>query len=286
MVSRYEFNIILGLYCVLLMMKKIQKLLDSGQHTLLRTFHYGKKISHGVTVMGEGFFVLYNKKLYKSPNNPENTKYMQWFCRKMCNVFNLEIKKHGQVDQSATALWVSNHVSWLDILVLGSSARVFFLAKAEIESWPIVGFLAKSGGTLFIKRGSGDSGKVREQIRQFLTQDIPVLFFPEGTTSDGTSIKRIHGRILGAALAAEKPIQVALICYVNQSGQLDEIAPYYGEMTMATHVQQVLEMPKVTAHVMFLPAIAVEGHTLDSLTELVHVSMQDGLKQLHQTVLH
>ncbi|WP_407647894.1 lysophospholipid acyltransferase family protein [Acinetobacter rathckeae] len=268
------------------MMNKIQNVLDSGKRNVARAFLYGKKAGHGVTVMGEGFFVVYKNQLYKSPNNPENTKYIQWFCRKMCDVFNLSVQVHGQVDRKATALWASNHVSWLDILVLGSSARVFFLAKAEIGTWPIVGQLAKSGGTLFIKRGSGDSNKVREQITTFLKQDIPVLFFPEATTSDGTKIQRIHGRILGAALAAEKPVQVALICYVNQEGQLDQIAPYYGDVTMAEHLQKVLEMQKVTAHVMFMPAISVQGHNLESLTAAVDATMRQGLNTLHEQVLH
>lgn len=68
--------------------------------------------------------------------------------------------------------------------------RGYFLAKAEIEQWPVFGKLAKGGGTLFIKRGSGDSIKIRDQITQFLKQDVPVLFFPEATTSDGTKIKK------------------------------------------------------------------------------------------------
>lgn len=261
-------------------------MLSSGRSNIARTVHYGKKVCHGVTVMGEGFFAVYKNQLYKSPNNPENTKYIRWFCRKMCDVFNLEVKVHGQVDHKAAALWACNHVSWLDILVLGASARVFFLAKAEIESWPIVGRLAKDAGTLFIRRGSGDSGKVCEQITTFLKQDVPVLFFPEATTTDGTQIKRIHGRLLGAALSAEKPVQVALICYVNLDGQLDQISPFYGDMSMAIHVKKVLEMQKVTAHVLLMPAISVEGHDLDSLTAAVEAALHQGLQTLHQSVLH
>ena len=73
---------------------------------------------------------------------------------------------HGTIPRQP-ALWVSNHISWLDIAVIGSAARVFFLAKAEIEQWPVLGKLAKAGGTLFIKRGSGDSTRIREQLTDF-----------------------------------------------------------------------------------------------------------------------
>ena len=139
---------------------------------------------------------------------------------------------------------------------------------------------------MFIKRGSGDSIKIREQIAHFLKQDIPVLFFPEATTSDGTRIKKVHGRILGAAIEAQRPVQVCVICYVNQQGELDMVAPFIGETSFVDHIKNVLEMPKVTAHLLTLPMINTEGHTVDSLTATVQREMNVGLAQLHQRVLH
>lgn len=250
-----------------------------------RFLHYTKKLTTTAVAVAEGFYVVYRHGLYKQPNNPENTFYVQQYCRKLCKVFNVEVEVHGQPSPSKSALWVSNHVSWLDIPVLGAGARVFFLAKAEIASWPLLGKLAKGGGTLFIKRGSGDSNRVKDQITQFLKQDIPVLFFPEATTSDGTYIKKIHGRLLGAAIEAQKPIQIALLCYVNQEGNLDKIAPYYGDISFADHVKRVLEMPKVIVHMMCLPQISVEGHTLETLSLQVQQEMEQGLKDLHARVV-
>lgn len=267
------------------MLHKTSSLINSGKRQTLRAFHYIKKLVHCAMVIGEGFFVVYKNQLYKTPNNPENTEYVQWFCQKLCRVFNIEVRVHGHQEHKAIALWASNHVSWLDIPVLGSSARVFFLAKAEIEQWPLVGKLAKSGGTLFIKRGSGDSSKIREQITGFLNRDIPVLFFPEATTSDGTHILRIHGKLFAAAIKTNQPVQVALICYVNQHGQLDTVAPFVGNVSITSHFFKVLEMSKVTAHVMLMPAISTEGHTVESLTSTVSQMMQKGLIELHQQVL-
>ena len=250
-----------------------------------KVFLYSKKLATGLGVIGEGFYLVYRHRLYKNPNNPMNTRYVQYFCRQLCKVFNIEVEVHGTSPRNPS-LWVSNHISGLDVAVLGSGARVFFLAKAEIEKWPVLGQLAKGGGTLFIKRGSGDSIRIREQIADFLRKDIPVLFFPEATTTDGKSIKRVHGRILGAAIEAQRPVQVCLICYVNQQGELDTVAPFIGEMTFAEHVQQVLEMPKVTAHLLTLPEIEVQGHTVSSLTAEVQQKMEQGLKELHAKVLN
>ncbi|HJF28130.1 MAG TPA: 1-acyl-sn-glycerol-3-phosphate acyltransferase [Acinetobacter lwoffii] len=247
-------------------------------------FLYSRKIFASVTTISEGFYLVYRHSLHKHPNNPNNTRYVQYFCRQLCKVFNIEVKVHGTIPREP-ALWVSNHISWLDVAVLGSAARVFFLAKAEIENWPVLGKLAKSGGTLFIKRGSGDSVRIREQISEFLKQDIPVLFFPEATTSDGRSIKKVHGRILGAAIEAQRPVQICLLCYVNQQGQLDMVAPFIDNISFAAHVQNVLEMPKVTAHLMALPAIPTAGLTVDTLTPIVQDQMLQGLKELHSRVL-
>lgn len=245
---------------------------------------YVRKIVASIGAITQGFYLVYRYQLYKDPNNPINTRYVQYFCRRLCKVFNIEIQVHGEIPRTP-ALWVSNHISWLDVAVLGSGARVFFLAKAEIEKWPLLGKLAKGGGTLFIKRGSGDSVKIREQMTEFLKQDSPVLFFPEATTSDGTRIKKVHGRLLGAAIEAQRPVQVCLICYVNQQGELDTVAPFIGDTTFAKHVQNVLEMPNVIAHLMALPAIDSTGHSVESLTEAVQSKMIEGLAQLQAKVL-
>ncbi|ANF82431.1 acyltransferase [Acinetobacter sp. NCu2D-2] len=249
-----------------------------------KIFLYTHKFFAMLVAIIEGFYLVYRYRLYKNPNHAENTRYVQYFCRQLCKVFNIEVQVHGNIPREP-ALWVSNHVSWLDVAVLGSGTRVFFLAKAEIEKWPLLGKLAKGGGTLFIKRGSGDSIRIREQITGFLKQDIPVLFFPEATTSDGRSIKKVHGRLLGAAIEANRPVQICLICYVNQNGELDLVAPYIDDISFAAHVQNVLEMPKVTAHLLALPAIQVEGHTVESLTALVQEKMLSGLKDLQSRVL-
>lgn len=251
---------------------------------LAKFFLYSRKITASLATISEGFYLVFRHGLYKNPNNPANTRYVQHFCRQLCKVFNIEVQVHGEIPREP-ALWVSNHVSWLDIAVLGSGARVFFLAKAEIENWPILGKLAKGGGTLFIKRGSGDSVRIREQITGFLKQNIPVLFFPEATTSDGRAIKKVHGRILGAAIEAQRPVQICLICYVNQQGELDMVAPFVNNISFAVHVKKVLEMPKVIAHLVALPAIATEGHTVESLTRVVQEKMQIGLVELQSRVL-
>ena len=264
--------------------KLMTEIMPKKLNIFSKTMLYSQKITAGSAAMIEGFYLIFRHQMYKEPNNPHNTRYVQHFCRRLINVFNIQVQVHGEIPRQP-ALWVSNHISWLDIPVLGSGARVFFLAKAEIENWPIFGKLAKGGGTLFIQRGSGDSIRIKEQITEFLKQDIPVLFFPEATTTDGTKVKKVHGRLLGAAIDAQRPVQICLICYVNNHGELDNVAPYIGNISFTEHVTRVLKMPKVIAHLKALPQIDVTGHNVDSLTREVQERMQKGLEQLQQEVL-
>lgn len=254
------------------------------RNPITKFFLYVKKALHALLVIFEGFYLIFRHGMYKNPNNPNNTRYVQYFCRRLGEVFNVKVQVHGEIPRTP-ALWVGNHISWLDIAVLGAGARIFFLAKAEVASWPILGKLATWGGTLFIKRGSGDSARVREQITDFLKQDIPVLFFPEATTGDGSYIKKVHGKLLAAAIDAKQPVQVCIISYVNAQGELDNIIPYINDQSFVENVTQVLQMQTVTAHLVALPAIDATQHTVESLTKEVHRMMTEGLATLHAQVL-
>jgi 1-acyl-sn-glycerol-3-phosphate acyltransferase len=245
---------------------------------------YSKKSLNGGVLMAEAFYLIGRHGLYKQPNNPANTRYIQYFCRKLCQVFNVQVQIHGDMPKMP-ALWISNHVSWLDVAVLGASARVFFLSKAEVKAWPILGSLARFGGTLFIQRGSGDSQRIRQQITDFLKQDIPVLFFPEATTGDGTRMRKVHGRLLQAAIDAQRPVQMCVLCYVNTQGQLDQVIPFINQQSFLDNVAKVLQTEQVTAHVMALPAIDPAGLSLASLTAEVQQRMHEGLCLLHSQVL-
>lgn len=220
------------------------------------------------------------------PEPPRDTlpKYIQIFCQKMCQSFGVRVVEVEPVPQRH-ALWASNHISWLDIPVVGSVSPVFFLSKAELADWFLIGKLARGAGTLFIKRGSGDSGSVSDQIANFLKTGSSVVFFPEATTTDGKQIKRLHGKLLQAAMDTGVPIQPIVNCYVNQQGKLDEAAPYYGDISMAQSLKKVLDSNGITAYVLPLEPIDPKGHSRGELTEILQERMETGLKELHERVL-
>lgn len=109
-------------------------------------------------------------------------------------------------------LMVSNHVSFADILVIGARWPYTFLAMHEISRWPVVGWLARRIGTLFIRRGRGAPDAIR-QVTDVLRAGRSVIFFPEGRTSYGTGVGRFHPRIFQAAVDARVPVQPVALYY-------------------------------------------------------------------------
>lgn len=235
------------------------------------------------TLVG-GFTTARRIGAFKAPPRDVLPKYIQTFCRKMVNSFGVEVVQVEPVPQTH-GLWVSNHISWLDIPVVGSVAPVFFLSKAEIGEWFIFGKLAKAGGTLFIKRGSGDADGVARQIADFLRGGSSVVFFPEATTTDGTKIKKIHGKLLQASMDTGLPICPVVIAYVNADGTLSDDCAYYDKRTMAESLRRVADSDGVKAYVLPLAPISPENKTRTELTEILQKAMEDGLAELHRRVL-
>ena len=246
-----------------------------------------KMVSRGIGMLatiGHGFGMAITSGAMFKPNQPHHPALTQQFCKRMCNTLKVSVQVHGVMPREH-ALWVSNHISWIDIPVIGSLTRVFFLSKAEVARWPLMGRLARAGGTLFIQRGSGDSDQVRQQITDFLKQKLPILFFPEATTTDGRQVRRLHGRLLQSAIDSQANIQPVVMCYVTAQRKLDLVIPFIGDISFVVHLQQVLAHPAVTAHVMVLPVIHSVGHDVHSLTNLLQQQMRDGLAALHAKVL-
>lgn len=218
------------------------------------------------------------------PKRDQLPRYNKIFCRNMAAAFNVKVVAVEPIPETH-GLWAANHVSWMDIPVMGSVVPAFFLSKAEVEAMPAFGKLARACGSLFIKRGSGDSGKVAGQISEFLTKGYSILFYPEGTTTDGTHIKKIYGKLLQAAMDVDKPIQPLVVCYVDSEGKLDNKVPFVGDTSFAQSFFQVMDSDPVTAYILPLEPIQTTGKTQDELTKELHDLMQQGLQDLHSRVL-
>ncbi|MDP2229140.1 MAG: lysophospholipid acyltransferase family protein [Moraxellaceae bacterium] len=212
---------------------------------------------------------------------PWQQPVIRWWHRRFCNILGLEIRVQG-APLVGRAMWVSNHVSWLDIPVIGTHFPVYFLSKAEVAKWPVVGWLARVAGTLFIQRGSGDAGNVGQQLAGHLRDGRNVLFFPEGTTTDGHRLKRFFHKLFTAAVEAQVPVQPVLLCYRDEHDALHPHAPFIGDDEFLSHAIDILKGDGMVVDLLVLPPEPVGEHDARSLAKALEVRMGLALAELQQ----
>jgi len=163
---------------------------------------------------------------------------------------------HARVQGVPTrrGLVVANHLSYLDILVLSAAYPCFFVAKIEIGGWPFFGRAARIGGTIFVDRGSLESAiSVAQQMteRMQMDLDVPVLLFPEGTSTDGKQVLRFHSRLIDPATTLGAPISTAAIRYIMGDGTPEIELCWYGDETFVNHMWKVMGVGDFWADVRF-----------------------------------
>lgn len=147
----------------------------------------------------------------------------------------------------------SNHLSYLDIAVYAASAPCVFVSKVEVRRWPLFGFFACAGGTLFIDRRSrASTDQVAQQIGAVLETGVPLLLFPEGTSTDGSAVQRFHPSLLEPAVRGEREISAAAIGY-RVRGLPEKAMCWYGDMGFVPHLLRTLTYTGMTAEVEFYP---------------------------------
>lgn len=151
------------------------------------------------------------------------------------------------------ALILSNHISWLDISLFGAHWRVVFLANGDIAHWPILGWIIRRAGTLFIARGKG-ALQAGIEIGNALKRGRNVILFPEGKTTDGRSVIRFQPRLVQAAIDADKPIQPAALRYFDDAGRRVVRHSFAGGIGLIPSVWKTVCGARITAEItLFAP---------------------------------
>ena len=227
-----------------------------------------------------GFVLAFLIGMFFVRNKPWQRPVIGWWLGRLGRVLNLTVRLDG-VPADDSALWISNHVSWMDIPVLGSLRPLQFLSKAEVAAWPLIGPLARSAGTLFIQRGSGDADRVVGQIKDEIAAGRRVLFFPEGTTTDGFTVKRLFAKLFAAAVDTGCLIQPMVICYQRDDGSLHPLAPFIGDDEMGAHLLNILAGDPIQVIVHMLPPERAGHRDARALALHFELVFQHALSKLH-----
>jgi 1-acyl-sn-glycerol-3-phosphate acyltransferase len=173
-------------------------------------------------------------------------------CKRVLTSIGVRCRVEGRI--SARGLVVSNHLSHLDILIYGAIAPWFFVSKVEVARWPYFGRAARTGGALFLDRASRSSAvAVAREMSLRVKTAVPVLLFPEGTSTDGAEVLRFHSELFEPAVAGAAPVTAAAIRYILDGGIAERELCWYGDMLFLPHLWNVLCTRGFTAEVRFAP---------------------------------
>lgn len=177
-------------------------------------------------------------------------------------ILNIKIRLCGVVPDLnvQNMILVANHVSWLDIYLLNAVRPVRFVSKAEVRSWPIVGWLAHQTGTLFIDRTKRhDTARVNQEMSAILNKGGCVAVFPEGTTSNGSMLRPFHSSLLQPAVHSQSQVWPAAIRYTHADGSLNMTPAYVDELSFGDSLLLILSQAIIYAELEFMPPIAANG---------------------------
>ena len=181
-----------------------------------------------------------------------------WWSRVICMIFGIRRRLTGEFTPGAQ-LVVANHISWIDIALLHSFVAMGFVAKAEIDGWPLLGFLARAGGSLFHHRGRHDSASgVAAAMTARLRENRRVAIFPEGGILPGEGVKFFHARLFAATIEAQTQVQPVMLRYLRDGSRYDDITFLPDEHFLANFLRLLMQR-RCTADVHVLPLLESEG---------------------------
>lgn len=194
------------------------------------------------------------------------------YYRVLCALLRMRVRVNGVPMRDRAVLYVSNHISWADILVIGSLAPVAFVAKREVASWPLVGITAKLQRTVFVDRTRRhQTGEAVADIVKRLKDGVSVVLFAEGTSSDGNRVLPFRSALLGAveeasAHAGNVLIQPMSISYSGLHGipmgrQHRPLVAWYGDLDFLPHIKAFIEQGAVDAVVSYGEAFPADVET-------------------------
>jgi len=196
--------------------------------------------------------------LARRNNWPIQHRIQMMFCRVMLAIIGIRVQARGTLPGVRPRFVVANHVSWTDILALASVNPLVFLAKKEVESWPVLGFLARLQGTVFVER---ENRRAIPLVNAALTEKMrggeDVVVFAEGTSSDGSSVLKFNAA------------HFAMLADMQAAGEVFTLAPagvaysqdvgWYGDMTFAPHLWSLMRRGGVVCHIFFGEAVETQG---------------------------
>jgi 1-acyl-sn-glycerol-3-phosphate acyltransferase len=184
-------------------------------------------------------------------------RYIGWWSAAQLQAMGLTLELVGTAHAGATLI-VANHVSWLDMAALHAAApHGRFVSKADVASWPLLGWMISRAGTLFIERErKRDALRVVHAMAAALQAGDSVIVFPEGTTGTGAELLPFHANLLQAAIATGTPVQPVALRYSDATHDHSPAVEFLGQTTLLQSMWRVAQARGLLVRVELLPVVA------------------------------
>ena len=201
---------------------------------------------------------------------PKRRAMIRRWSRKLLKLMRIDARVRGlpAAGLPGNLLIVANHISWLDIFVLNTVEPGRFIAKSELEKWPLVGMMIAGCGTLFLNRESRrDAHRINGRARDVLAAGDTITIFPEGTTTDGTMLLPFHGSLLQPVVDAQGHVQSIAIRYCHIDGTFSDAPAYIGETTFMASFWRVLGVRNLVVELTLPPPLPAAGRHRRELSQ-------------------
>jgi 1-acyl-sn-glycerol-3-phosphate acyltransferase len=224
--------------------------------------------------------------IYPLVSLPVRCAMNHYWSRALLFICGVKVRVLGQPVMDGSALWVANHVSWVDIFVLSSVRCVAFIAKSEIRRWPVIGWIVARAGTVFIQRGQRHAiREVGEQMNTRFAQGEVLGLFPEGTTSGGMDVAPFHSSLFDPAIRARVSVQPIALRFFHRGRRSDYVS-FVGEQNLVQNLWVLLGATGIWVEADFLPMLTIEqcqqlgrskvaSHTHHAICHAVRAGLED-----------
>jgi 1-acyl-sn-glycerol-3-phosphate acyltransferase len=218
---------------------------------------------------------------------------VRWWMRRLLVILNVRVEIEGDIHRGPV-LYAANHISWLDIPCLRAAVDAAFVSKEDVRRWPVIGRLAECAGTIFLRRGERDaSAHTADHMTWALAQQHPVIIFPEGTTTDGNTVRQFHARLYQAAVRTQGYVQAVAVQYThpaNAEGRLrrrdterveglNPLVPFLDDDNLARHLWELLGEDRIHARLNFCPSLPAHGQERRDLANLTRAQILAVIEQ-------
>jgi len=210
-----------------------------------------------------------------------------FFHRNWCRILGIHVQRRGEISTARPALFVANHISYLDIVILSSILDATFVAKSEIAGWPILGLLARLQRTLFVEQRRHRAANQRDAISERLSAGDRIILFPEGSSNDGQRVLPFKSALFSVAERRDDDLPLTIQPVSLAYTRLDGIPlsrafrpkfAWFGDMTLVPHMFEMLGMGKLTVEVTFHdPVFGHDFETRKALAEFCQRVVRRGL---------